>query len=531
MTASVTDAAEQSVLTSSVKHSRTPAFRSLRPAKTTRSRSSSYTKLQGRVIAKANTFNVSADYDAKDVSFCSTLAAPTRIETMEEIEGEKVAWSHEEDEKRRHMPRNLATTFMHMATIPAVVAARRLTNRSRNPGWSFRDEAVTTWLHFSLGTSDFTQWRKLMWMGKVFGAVRAGNKFARKIEEPGISGYWFDESKGAPIKEKDIVWLYFHGGGYISGDPIMHVSAFGHLLKALRVKNNIRNIRLLAVKYPIAPENYYPSQINAAMDAYKWLINVHKTPASKIIVGGDSAGGNLSLALLQRIREAELPMPSLCVLMSPWVEMLLTIPEGVITRPQLQADILSMRSSRPVVLAYLGKSNMDPANPIVSPVNMNFTGMPPMVVQWGGKELFSQQIREFCSRAENANIRVLRDADPDMSHTYQMLIDLIGARSARGLDRLAAMVARMVVEEMGSDGQGGGPGPRKSSSLPASLYMSQSNSSSFAALEKSSSFNINTAKELIVEQCEAIDNNSEQLTGALAAMSIDTNRKEISVSV
>ena len=92
-----------------------------------------------------------------------------------------------------------------------MVAARRLTNRSRNPGWSFRDEAVTTWLHFSLGTTDFSQWRKLMWMGKMFGKVRAGTKFARKVSEPGISGYWFDEPKGATIEEKDIVWLYFHG--------------------------------------------------------------------------------------------------------------------------------------------------------------------------------------------------------------------------------------------------------------------------------------------------------------------------------
>ncbi|KAI8057913.1 alpha/beta hydrolase fold-domain-containing protein [Syncephalis plumigaleata] len=477
--------------TKSSRSLKTPAFRT--SSSTTgstyhKSHSFGYKRARANSAAMrraATMEHYTSRHDPEDISFCSTVAAPTRIQTLEELEGEKVVWRVEDDEKRRHVPRNLATTFMHMATIPAVVAARRLTNRSRNPGWSFRDEAVTTWLHFSLGTSDFNQWRKLMWMGKVFGRVRAGSKFAQKVEEPDISGYWFDEPEGLPIEQKDIVWLYFHGGGYIAGDPMMHVSAFKHLLRSLRVKNNIRNVRLLAVKYPLAPEHYYPSQVNIAFSAYRWLINVHKTPSSKIIVGGDSAGGNLSLALLQRIRDEQLPMPSLCVLMSPWVEMLLSIPQGVITRPQLQTDILSVRSSRPVVLAYLGESRIDPADPIVSPVNMDFTGMPPMVVQWGGKELFAQQIREFCSRAENAGIQVLRDADPDMSHTYQMLLDLIGSRSARGLDRLAAMIARMVVNEMGSDGQGGGPGPRKSSPLPASLYSSLHSSQS--AISTSSS--------------------------------------------
>jgi hypothetical protein len=127
---------------------------------------------------------------------------------------------------------------------------------------------------------------------------------------------------------------------------------------------------------------------------------------------------------------------------------------------------------------------------------MDFTGMPPMVVQWGGRELFSQQIREFCSRAENAGIRVLRDADADMSHTYQMLIDLIGARSERGLDRLATMVAHMVVEEMGSDGRGGGPGPKSRSTLAQSFNSSRPTTPKSTIINDSKSSGETTPKEM-----------------------------------
>jgi monoterpene epsilon-lactone hydrolase len=169
----------------------------------------------------------------------------------------------------------------------------------------------------------------------------------------------------------------------------------------------------------------------------------------------------LTLALLQRIRDEGLPMPALAILISPWVEMLLTIPNNSLGEKQIRNDILSPRISRSTVLAYLGKSGADPADPMISPINMDFTGIPPMIVQWGGQELFSSQIRELCARAEQAGIRVMRDADPDMFHIYQMLGDFVGPRATRGLERLCAMMAVMITHEMGSNGRCGGPGPRK----------------------------------------------------------------------
>ncbi|RKP10786.1 alpha/beta hydrolase fold-domain-containing protein [Thamnocephalis sphaerospora] len=456
------------------------------------------TSLSGRSGKKQHSL-YSADVEAlypdphpSDISFCSTAHAPTRLRTYFE-DDEKAHWCRKEDASRFHLPRSMTTAMMHLAATPAMVAARRVSGRSRNTGWSFRDETTISWLHFALGTQNHKQWRNLMTLGAKVMALKASSSYAKPVDEPGIRGYWIDDLKGMPVAEKDIVWLYFHGGGYLAGEPIMHLSPYRKILSMLRKRHHICNVRILTVRYPLAPEHCYPAQVNVAYDAYQWLTKVHKTSADKIIVGGDSAGGNLTLALLQRIRSEGAPMPRLAVLMSPWVEMLLTIPNGMLNVSQLHADVLSARVSRPAVLAFLGTSGVDPADPMVSPVNMDFTGMPPMVVQWGGLELFSLQIREFCSRAEDAGIRVLRDADPDMFHIYQMMVDIIGARGVRGLERLSTMIATMIVEEMGSDGRGGGPGPRPRDARARSLRSVKSFVSLRSTSTNQSNVNISTS--------------------------------------
>jgi acetyl esterase/lipase len=169
--------------------------------------------------------------------------------------------------------------------MPAVVTARRITGKSRHSGWSFRDEVVTTWFHFILSTKDYRQWRNLLRINTMVALLRGGRNLT-KIDELEISGYWIDDFKSPiPVEEKDIVWFYLHGGGYLSGHPAMYLTSHLKILSELRKKYNIANIRILSVFYPLTPESHYPAQINVAFDAYRWLVKVHKTPAHKIMVG------------------------------------------------------------------------------------------------------------------------------------------------------------------------------------------------------------------------------------------------------
>ena len=75
--------------------------------------------------------------------------------------------------------------------------------------------------------------------------------------------------------------------------------------------------------YGLAPKNPFPCAINDALNTYKYLLD-NEISADKIFVAGDSAGGGLTLALLQKIREENLEMPACVSLISPWTDLTLS---------------------------------------------------------------------------------------------------------------------------------------------------------------------------------------------------------------
>src|SRR6185312_8774226 len=74
--------------------------------------------------------------------------------------------------------------------------------------------------------------------------------------------------------------------------------------------------KTLALDYRLSPEHRFPSQLDDALHAYRWLLDTGTDPEN-LVVAGDSAGGNITLGLLIRARELKLPLPSLAVALSP----------------------------------------------------------------------------------------------------------------------------------------------------------------------------------------------------------------------
>lgn len=70
--------------------------------------------------------------------------------------------------------------------------------------------------------------------------------------------------------------------------------------------------------------NPFPAALQDALAAYVFLVRELKVPASQIIVAGDSAGGNLTIALLRYLAEfgeqIDVPLPKAAVVHSPWVD-------------------------------------------------------------------------------------------------------------------------------------------------------------------------------------------------------------------
>ena len=120
----------------------------------------------------------------------------------------------------------------------------------------------------------------------------------------------------APGSETSRALLYFHGGGYCSGSILSHrrlVTEAGRAAKA----------RALAVEYRLAPEHPFPAALDDALSAWRFL-RQSGIAAEHIAVGGDSAGGGLTVALINRLRDAGERGPGCAWLISPWTDLTLS---------------------------------------------------------------------------------------------------------------------------------------------------------------------------------------------------------------
>jgi acetyl esterase/lipase len=180
-------------------------------------------------------------------------------------------------------------------------------------------------------------------------------------ELPGVFGEWV----GVPAASRAI--LHHHGGAYVSGRPEAYRSMSGRLARALRAD-------VLSVAYRLAPEHRFPAALDDALASYRALID--RFDPANVAVSGDSAGGGLTLALLQRVRNEGLPLPAAGVLLSPWADLTDDAPSRASNNEA--DDMLTRETLAGAASVYL--DGADPRQPAASPVFGDLSGLPPMLV-------------------------------------------------------------------------------------------------------------------------------------------------------
>jgi epsilon-lactone hydrolase len=232
----------------------------------------------------------------------------------------------------------------------------------------------------------------------------AGDIGLEPIDANGVAAEW----SLAPGSDPSKVLLFFHGGGYCSGSIVSHRGMVTEAGRAAQA-------RTLAVGYRLAPEHPFPAAIEDARSAYRFLLDQGVAP-SKIAIGGDSAGGGLTLALMTSVRDGREPLPACAWLVSPWVDLRMTgasLAEKAAIDPLISKPYLEELAS-----AYL--AGADPANPLVSPLNADLAGLPPLLVQVGSAETLLDDAVRIARRAGAADVRVNLEIWPHMIHAWHL---------------------------------------------------------------------------------------------------------------
>jgi len=224
-----------------------------------------------------------------------------------------------------------------------------------------------------------------------------------KITIEGIPGEWVT----APNAVGNRVFLYLHGGGYCLGSCNTHRNMGVKLSRATAT-------RVLVIEYRLAPEHPFPAAVEDAVSAYRWLISSGFAP-ERIVVGGDSAGGGLTMAMLITLRDAGDPLPAAVVLMSPWTDM-----EGTGESMKTRAEFDPwLKPEELPAMAALYIRDLDPRHPLVSPIYADLQGLPPMLVHVGHDEILLDDSVRLVERARAAGVDVTFKIWENMWHVFQ----------------------------------------------------------------------------------------------------------------
>ena len=211
----------------------------------------------------------------------------------------------------------------------------------------------------------------------------------------------------APEVKPDKVLLYLHGGAFVAGSINTHIDLISRISRAAKIK-------VLAINYQLGPEHQFPAGLNDCFDTYQWLISEKNFNPNNIIIGGDSAGGTLTLTTLIKLKDENLPLPVAAFCLSPATDMT-SSGESYTTKVEVD-PFLTPEVGDLVKDNYLG--DVDLKDPLVSPLYADLHGLPPMFIQVGTSEILLDDSKRIAQKLKDADVNVELDIWEDMVHVF-----------------------------------------------------------------------------------------------------------------
>lgn len=248
-----------------------------------------------------------------------------------------------------------------------------------------------------------------------------------RYHKHGRQGEWVTHDS-VPDDTKRVL-IYIHGGAFTMGSPHTHAPITTHLAKHYSGK-------VLAVDYALAPEHVFPAALNDLVASYNALLQ-QGYAAENITLAGDSAGGNLVIAMVVKLRELNEPLPAAISCLSPWVDLTLS-----------GESITALRKRDPLVSnGWLQRNAQEYANgialddPRLSPLFADLTGLPPTYIQVGSDEILLSDAQNLHAQLTKHGVASELDVWEGMWHVWQGA-GFIVPESRRALRKIARFLAR-----------------------------------------------------------------------------------------
>ncbi|MBS7338920.1 MAG: alpha/beta hydrolase [Suilimivivens sp.] len=227
----------------------------------------------------------------------------------------------------------------------------------------------------------------------------------REVKIQDMDGEWVSVDRA---HMKKYVILYCHGGGYSTGSSIYARTLTTKLAAST-------SMDVLSFDYRLAPEHPYPAALEDAMKAWDYLMLLGYG-ARDVIVAGDSAGGNMALSLVLKLKKQNRILPRGLVLMSPWTD-LTSSGKSHLTRAEVD-PVLNEEYLKSMIENYASGQALD--DPLISPLFGDFEGFPPTYIQVGDNEVLLADATMLHKKMIQANVSAKLDVFKGMWHVFQM---------------------------------------------------------------------------------------------------------------
>jgi len=220
--------------------------------------------------------------------------------------------------------------------------------------------------------------------------------------------------------------LYIHGGGFVAGVPGNHRPLTWRLADKLGVP-------VYAIDYRLAPEHPYPAGLEDCVAAYRALLESGLEP-SAIVIAGDSAGGNLTLATALKLKALGLPQPAALICLSPatvW-------DETPSRRSNIGSDAMFVPAMYPSVPAAYCPGR-DTSDPLISPLRGDLKGLPSTLIQCSGAEMLRDDGVFMAQKLTAAGVAATLEVWPGVFHVWQVMADVL-PEGRRAIDAIVAFV-------------------------------------------------------------------------------------------